>query len=224
MIKKLIVVLGVIFPLLITAQQDSIKSGVYAWRVAPASVQPDAKTIVLFEGPSRDFSWMQMNATILTGSREADRMTVPEGEEHLYIIKTEALTIQLEDSLYTLIPGSIALLLPGEKFSLQNTSPASCEYYVMKYRSAKVYEKNKQVNSLHSFVKDWNKISFHPHDKGGIRIFFETPTSMARRMEMHVTNLNPGLKSHDPHTHRAAEIVLVIEGSTEMQIGEKFYQ
>jgi (S)-ureidoglycine aminohydrolase len=47
---------------------------------------------------------------------------------------------------------------------------------------------------------------------------------MSRRFEMHVTTLNEGIKSHEPHTHRAEEIVLVLENKTEMQIGEKFFK
>jgi len=47
---------------------------------------------------------------------------------------------------------------------------------------------------------------------------------MQKYFEIHVTTLKEGLRSHDPHTHRAEEIVLMIEGDTEMQIGEKFYK
>ena len=41
---------------------------------------------------------------------------------------------------------------------------------------------------------------------------------------MHVTTLNEGIKSHEPHTHRAEEIILVIDNKTEMQIGSDFYK
>jgi (S)-ureidoglycine aminohydrolase len=47
---------------------------------------------------------------------------------------------------------------------------------------------------------------------------------------MHVTALNAGLKSHDPHTHRAEEIILLLEDTseskskTEMQIGQNFFK
>ncbi len=75
-----------------------------------------------------------------------------------------------------------------------------------------------------SFVKDWNKIPFKPHDKGGIRNYFEKETAMSKRFEMHVTTLKEGIKSHEPHTHRAEEIVLVIENKTEMQMDDKFYK
>ena len=47
---------------------------------------------------------------------------------------------------------------------------------------------------------------------------------MSPRLEMHVSTLNPALKSHEPHTHRAEEIVLLMEGQTSMQIGYAFFR
>ena len=47
---------------------------------------------------------------------------------------------------------------------------------------------------------------------------------MQKRFEMHITTLKEGLSSHDPHTHRAEEIILMINGETEMLIGDKNYQ
>lgn len=40
---------------------------------------------------------------------------------------------------------------------------------------------------------------------------------------MHVTTLNPAIKSHEPHTHEPAEIVIMMEGTTEMEIGDGIY-
>ena len=59
-------------------------------------------------------------------------------------------------------------------------------------------------------------------EKGGRRDFFDRPTSVFERFEMHVTTLNEGLQSHAPHTHQAEEFLLVIEGDVEEQIGETF--
>jgi (S)-ureidoglycine aminohydrolase len=42
------------------------------------------------------------------------------------------------------------------------------------------------------------------------------------KLDIHVTTLNTGLKSHDPHTHKAEEIVLMIDGNAEMQIADSF--
>jgi (S)-ureidoglycine aminohydrolase len=140
------------------------------------------------------------------------------------LIKHGLLTLQIKDSTWTLGPGSVALLLPGEKFSLQNQGADECTFYVMKYRSKFPIDTIRAKSSGGSLVRDWNKIPFEPHDKGGIRKYFERPTAMCKRFEMHVTTLKEGIKSHEPHTHRAEEIVLIINNKTEMQIGEKFFK
>ena len=72
-----------------------------------------------------------------------------------------------------------------------------------------------------SFVKDWSKITFKPHERGGVRSYFDRPTALTKRFEMHVTSLKEGFPSHPPHTHRAEEFILVLEGSVEMMIGEQ---
>ncbi len=41
---------------------------------------------------------------------------------------------------------------------------------------------------------------------------------------MHVTTLKPESKSHEPHTHCAVEMIVMIDGHTKMQIGQKFYK
>ena len=65
---------------------------------------------------------------------------------------------------------------------------------------------------------------FKAHDKGSLRNYFHTKTAMCPYYEMHVTNLNAGIKSHEPHTHHAAEIILMIDGNTEMEIGDSVYK
>jgi quercetin dioxygenase-like cupin family protein len=41
---------------------------------------------------------------------------------------------------------------------------------------------------------------------------------------MHTTALNVGEVSHAPHTHIQEEVILVMRGNVEMQIGENFYE
>ncbi len=47
---------------------------------------------------------------------------------------------------------------------------------------------------------------------------FDRATAMTKRFEMHVTTLNQGLWSHPPHIHRAAEILLMMDGSAQESI------
>jgi (S)-ureidoglycine aminohydrolase len=41
---------------------------------------------------------------------------------------------------------------------------------------------------------------------------------------MHTTALNAGLDSHAPHTHKEEEIILILRGNVQMNIGGIFYK
>ncbi|MEQ1796569.1 MAG: cupin domain-containing protein [Lacibacter sp.] len=218
--KKILAILCLL-PLCTSAQQDSVLSGVYNWNEPDAITGNKISSVVLLEGKTHDFKWMQLTANSLNPSPVRIKQTVPKNQEQLIIVKTGILQIGLGDSSFALNAGSVVVLIPGEKILLNSSQP--CSFYVMKYqsKSPKNIERAKQNGG--SFLKFWEAIPFKPNNNGGgRRDFFEQPTAMQKRFEMHVTTLKEGLRSHDPHTHRAEEIILMIEGDTEMQIGEKF--
>ena len=218
--RKVLLTVFFLSPFLIFAQSDSIQSRMYSWKKPLQKIHESILTTTLFEGSAHDMKFLQMTANTLLPAVKKNNLQVPDDEEHLMLIKKGTLSIGIKDSSWLIGSGSIVLLTPGEKYSVQNTNQDSCDFYLMKYRSKLSINKN----SAGSFVKDWNKIEFKPHDKGGIRHYFERPTAMCERLEMHVTTLKEGIKSHEPHKHRAEEIVLVIDNKTEMQIADKFYK
>lgn len=79
------------------------------------------------------------------------------------------------------------------------------------------------TNAGGSMLLDWESLEFKLHNKGGRRNFFDRKSAMSERIEMHATTLNPGIKSHEPHTHAPAEIVIMMDGTTEMEIGDNIY-
>jgi (S)-ureidoglycine aminohydrolase len=206
------------------AQENIIASKKYIWHKPLNRSAQNVFSTTLFEGSAHDMAYLQMAANAIIPSTNKTSLTVPGNEEHLMLIKSGKLTLGLKDSSWTIGGGSIALLMPGEKYTVQNSTKDSCTYYLMKYRSKAPVNLERGKSKGGSFVKDWDKITFTPHDKGGIRKYFERETAMSKRLEMHVTTLNEGIKSHEPHTHKAEEIVLVIERQTEMQIDDKFYK
>jgi (S)-ureidoglycine aminohydrolase len=221
--KKTLFIVILLIPSLAFAQRDSIQSAVYFWKDPVKQNSKNILSSVLFEGMAYDMEWLQVTANVLLPSKIKTKVEVPGNEEQLLIIKSGNLTIG-RDSSYLIGTASVALFMPGETFLLQNTGKDSCRYYVMKYRSKKPIDIERGNIAGGSLVKDWNKIEFKPNDKGGRRDFFERPTAMCKRFEMHITTLKEGLKSHDPHMHHAAEIIIVIDGNTEMQIGDKLHK
>ncbi|GHN02245.1 hypothetical protein WSM22_37340 [Cytophagales bacterium WSM2-2] len=206
----------------IVVAQDSIQSKMYSWQKPVHITNRNILSATLFEGSAHDMSYMQMSANTLMPSKGKIKLTVPANEERLLFIKTGVLSISIGDSSRSIGRGSVVLLLPNEKYSLQSGKD-SCSYYMMNYHSKSPISKEKRKEQG-SMVIDWNKVAFKPHDRGGIRNFFERPTAMCRRLEIHVTTLNEGIKSHEPHRHRAEEIVLVIDNKTEMQIADAFHK
>jgi (S)-ureidoglycine aminohydrolase len=222
--KKILLIVILVLPSPAFILPDVIQSKMHSWQKPTRMVQPDLFSATLFEGSAYDMEYLQMTANALLPSPCKSTLQVPANEEHLLLIKTGVLSLGMRDSSWSIGGGSVALLMPGEKYTLQNTLNDSCTYYVMKYRSKAIVDMARAQASGGSFVKDWNKLEFKPHERGGIRKYFERPTAMAKRFEMHVTTLKEGIKSHEPHTHRAEEIVLIIDNKTEMQIGDKFYK
>jgi (S)-ureidoglycine aminohydrolase len=211
-------------PLLGFGQHSPVLFQKYSWKKPSEKIGQNVFSTTLFEGSAHDMKYIQMSANAIIPSKKKTYLQVPADEEQLLLMKSGVLTIGIKDSTWVIGDGSISLLMPGEKYSVHNNTSDSCTYYVLKYRSKSPIDAARGIASGGSFVKDWNKISFKAHDKGGIRHFFERPTAMSKRFEMHVTTLKEGIKSHEPHTHQAEEIVLVIDNKTEMQIGEKFYK
>ena len=69
---------------------------------------------------------------------------------------------------------------------------------------------------------------YHPHqsmdlagkEKKGSRIFFGTDHS-GFALEMHETELGPGVESHPPHKHVHEEIMVVLEGQLQTNVEGK---
>ena len=204
-----------------TAQKPIVKPGSYAWPTTDATNKNSSS--VMLSGGATDLSNLEVTANVLaTGKKK--KVQLPTTEEHLVLVKSGVLTITLNDSTFNLGKGSIALIMPGEKYSINNTGTVPCEFHVMKYQSKAPVDLARGKSSGGSFVRDWNKLTFKPHDRGGVRPYFTKGTAMSKRFEMHVTTLNEGKISHPPHTHRPEEIILVLEGNVDILIGDNRYK
>lgn len=202
---------------------EGVTSGRYEWKTPPAA--RGLATTSIFQGSAHDFEYMAMESCRISSASGQVSAKVPPDEEHLLIIRSGNLLLSFSDSTWSLGHGSIAVLIPGERTSLK-CETGDCDFYRMRYRAR---EKEHPLRTGTSFVRQWEKLRFRTHDRGGVRSYFDQATVMSKRFEMHATTLNPGLKSHEPHTHRAEEIILMMQDTgsgaakTEMLIGEQLY-
>ena len=189
--------------------QSSINSNVFSGQMPGMLFQGDATAVknVTFE--------LLKNSTNRTYKKSFKK------HEGIVFIKKGSAEIQTNTFSKTLTSGSIALISQGDKLKLKSTADNPVEFYLFSYRSISPIN---QGDTATSFARVWEDLRFNKHERGGVRNFFSKPTSQTKRFEMHVTTLLGGLPSHPPHTHPAEEIILVIEGETEMEIGGKAFK
>ena len=201
----------------VMAQSDTIVSKVYHLAALKTEKKETSVRTQILEGKGAVPEYLEIHTTTI-GPGKAAHAAHKHDDEEMIIVKEGKIKVTIEGNSKVLGPGSVALAMPGDMHGFENAGTANATYYVLRYHTKSPdIARGKAAGG--SFMTDWNDVPFNAHDKGGIRRFFEKPTAMWKRLEMHVTTLNAGLKSHDPHTHKAEEIVLMVGGDGEMQIG-----
>jgi (S)-ureidoglycine aminohydrolase len=203
---------------LLQAQKNNLPSKVYLWNMPNNgdAYKIQKSTIFSGEGDILDKHTM-IGMSSPTGKKLEVKMTSV--QEKFYIIKSGIADIELNDQKTKLNRGSVVCVLPGDKIIIKNKSNSLLELYEMSYSVGDKINIERGIRAGGSFITLWDHIQFKPHEKGGVRQFFDRPTSMLNRFDIHVTSLNVGFKSHEPHTHVNEEIILMLEGNAEMQIG-----
>lgn len=203
------------------AQTDSLRAAVY---------KPGAKTQFIGSVEKRQ---ILSGTTLDVKHFEAYTLTLPAGKkytstaadskvEQLIIIKSGIVNVTLHDSTKSVGPGSLALILAGDKVSFENKSGEPVSWYVLNYQTS-MENLKRGHDAGPSFLKDWNTLKVTKSANGERRDLYDRPTTMFERFDVHATVLNNGRNSHEPHTHRAEELILMINGECQFQIGqEKF--
>ena len=74
------------------------------------------------------------------------------------------------------------------------------------------------VAPLHSQVFDWNSLVPTEARTGSRRAVFDAPTGTLDRLHGHITTLNPGENTGPLHRHPQEEVVIIKEGTLEVNI------
>jgi quercetin dioxygenase-like cupin family protein len=75
--------------------------------------------------------------------------------------------------------------------------------------------------TLPSGVYNWDQLTVQSTNVGQRRSVFDAPTATVSNLEFHITTLNPGQASHEPHRHANEELVMLKEGTLEAFINGK---
>lgn len=209
---------GAILPQSLTWLWNDVMSDLPESAVYPF---PGATDAVILNEETFYFSDMVLKTFHLSSASNAIQLKNDQ-KEQIIIVKKGELEVSWNKKKKTIGPNSIFVLLPGDEGTVKCVS-SDATYYTMVYTAKKPMDLRRGKKDGGSFVIDFDELEFKEHDKGGIRRYFHRATAMCPYYEMHVTNLNAGIKSHEPHTHKATEIILMIDGKAEMEIGNQLY-
>lgn len=193
------------------SQGKLVESKVYKWDDLVVAKRPQGEARQILEGTTPHFKLCKVHASTLLPKGRMRPEAYRQENEELIIVKEGELTVTIEGKTKVLKPGGIALIMSGDLRENVNMSDKITTYYVFQLNSVEPFDIERGKKAGGSLLLNWDEIAFKPHDKGGRRDFFNRPTSMCKRFEMHVTTLNEGLMSHDAHQHKPAEIIFLID-------------
>ena len=215
--------IGVLFLFTNIDKTDNVESKVYSFSEAKIEKTSSGEKRQLIDGETTHLENFEIHTTMLEPGKAPHGSQVHTDYEEIVFVKEGRVEMMINDTKKVLGPGSVALVLPGDEHGIVNTSESRATYYIIKYKSKAAMDNERGKNAGGSMLIDWESLEFKSHSRGGRRNFFDRKSAMSERIEMHATTLNPGIKSHEPHTHAPAEIIVMMDGTTEMEIGGKIY-
>ena len=218
--KLIFLTLTIIITPSLKAQTDSLPSQVINWN----NLKIEKGRKLVLEGSTLDLANLRIHTSTLDPGKTNHPSRAHTDYEELIIVKEGSLKIIINDSSKILGAGGIALIVAGDEQSFQNDLATPVIYYVLRFKSKSPVNISRGKDGGGSFMKDWNDLVMKKTDRGERREIFNRPSSMFGNFEVHATALNPGFASHDPHRHRAEEIILMIKGDIIMQIEKSFYK
>jgi quercetin dioxygenase-like cupin family protein len=211
------------FTLTTMAQLKPVTSGVYKWAEHPVQASSDRETRKILEGSTMQLEYLEMHATTQYPGAKPSTAHANDDIEECIIVKEGTMKVTLGDKSTILGQGGVMLLMPQQIHSVQNVGDTNLTYYVMRYRSKKKVNIERGKAAGGTLLLNADSLTFKPGKRGGGRPYFDRPTAMCERFEMHMTQLNVKGPSHEPHSHEESEIVMVLSGKTEMTIDGKEY-
>ncbi len=203
---------------------NRVESKVYSFSEAKVEKTSSGEKRQLIDGETTHLANFEIHTTMLEPGKAPHGSHVHADSEEIVFVKDGKIEVTLNNEKKVLGPGSIALIMPGDEHGIENVSESQATYYIIKYKSKMAMDAERGKTAGGSMLIDWENIKFQPHDRGGVRKFFDRKSAMSERIEMHATTLNPNIKSHEPHTHKPAEILIMMDGTTEEEIDGSTYQ
>jgi mannose-6-phosphate isomerase-like protein (cupin superfamily) len=204
------------------AQLQPVGSGVYHWNELTVKKEAERESRKLAQGSTPEFEYFEMHATTQLKGAVPRPAHAQKDIEELIIIKEGSMKCTIGSKTAVLSKGSVILIPPLEAQIFENTGDDPLTYYVFQFRSKKM-NMQRSAQAGGALLLNYDSLKYTENNNKGSRKYFDRPTAMCDNYEMHITYLKQKGPSHAPHQHVDTEIILIIDGETEMTIDGKQY-
>jgi quercetin dioxygenase-like cupin family protein len=226
MIKNLLITcVFLLFQGAVFAQRESLPSSVFEYKMIPFERSSSGAKKEYVDWRTLFFESFEVYLkTILSGTASPDEELVANSEK-LVIVKEGKLGIEAKDVRSVLEERSVVLIPKETDVKFFSAEGDTVTYFVIQWTAQKgrgYPQRPEPVGVVEYF--GYQSMEFRQNAKGGRRSIREAPSVSLKELEMHITTLREGEKSHDPHTHIDEEIILVLEGEVEEMINGTPYR
>ncbi len=206
------------------SQLSPVGSGVYHWNEIAVKKDKMRESRRILQGTTSEFEYFEIHATTQYKGAEAKPVHVQDSLEEMIIIKEGVAKCNIGDTTAVLGPGSVLLIPPHEKQQFENVGEGPLTYYVFMFRSKKGMDMSRSKLAGGRLLLNHDSLPYKEANNKGSRNYFNRPTAMTDNFEMHITYLKQKGPSHAPHQHLDTEMILIIDGESEMMIDGKTYK
>ena len=213
-----------LFSIAVTAlAQQPVTSGVFHWAELPVKKDEQRESRKIAEGSTTEFEYFEIHATTQAKGAVPRPAHAQKDIEEVIIIKEGTMKCTIGNKTALLGKGSVILIPPLESHTLENAGDDNLTYYVFMFRSRKGMNMERSQKAGGALMLNYDSLAYTETNNKGTRKYFDRPTAMCENYEMHITYLKVKGPSHAPHQHVDTEIILVIDGDTQMIIDGKTY-
>ncbi|GAB3959412.1 hypothetical protein GCM10028805_55480 [Spirosoma harenae] len=198
------------------AFSQAVLSNVYAYNSAPVVKYSGYQERTLLEGTTRDYAHLLVQAITLLPNQAEQPMQLLD-EETALIIRSGELTLTLGGKRKTLKPGSLVMIMPGDEFRIANKAAQPLTYYQLRYTSNEMPDLDLYRLVGGSYWVEGQDIATNADHSGSNSQKEAYSSVMSNRIAVQINKSNPpaGIRSH-----RAAELIFVLDHSVQVQIDQ----
>lgn len=212
--KKIAFLLLITLSTFANAQKLPLPSAVYENKMLPVTVEKGKETRPILDGPTETLGNFRVNHYTLS---EGKSLALKKGDEKLVLIGAGELMVNQGANSERLESRSVAWLPRDQSVNILHSGTSPTAFFVIEWEAEEVgQEFNPEVKAMTKY--DYQQLVFKKNAKGGRRDVSRGVTPTLQELEMHITTLNEGEKSHDPHVHADEEIIVVLQGEVEEMI------